>query len=77
MRRPRHKTINRREDFSPEQKIEAAPLGMEDKQSFVNLPLICTFRENNKTSMMATTKQNFKKINIHEKSADSDDNDYD
>lgn len=45
VKRPPHKPINRREEFSPEDKRMAAPLGMEDKNSFMNIPLICTLRK--------------------------------
>ena len=50
MRRPKHRAVNRRDNFSPEEKMMAAPLGMEDKGQFINLPLINTLRNNSPQS---------------------------
>ena len=50
MKRPKHRSVHRRENFSPEEKMMAAPLGMEDKNSFINLPLINTLRNNSPVS---------------------------
>ena len=44
MRRPKHKQYNRLECASQEDKLMSAPLTMEDKCQFLNLPLINTLR---------------------------------
>ena len=71
VKRPAHKPINRREDFSPDDKKMAAPLGMEDKNSFVNLPLICTLRggNSNKTLKTINSKRGLERTNSGDQSS--------